>query len=81
MAREFLKVGTKWGEVCIKIARWPSGAISNASPEYEDCRRLAMQHSVALKEVMQEAMRNYLATETDVVASSTGAFSSGKGGL
>jgi hypothetical protein len=26
-------------------------------------------------------MRNYLATETDVVASSTGAFSSGKGGL
>jgi hypothetical protein len=40
-----------------------------------------MQHSVALKEVMQEAMRNYLATETDVVASSTGAFSSGKGGL
>jgi hypothetical protein len=45
--------------VSIKIARWPSGTVANASPEYEDCRKLATQHSVPLKQVMQAAMRAY----------------------
>ncbi len=62
LAREFKKVQTAWGEVTIKIARWPNGAIANASPEYEDCRLLATQHSVPLKQVMQEAMRAYAAS-------------------
>ncbi len=66
LAREFKKVLTAWGEVTIKIARWPNGAVANASPEYEDCRRLATEHSVPLKQVMQEAMRAYAAsTEKD----------------
>jgi uncharacterized protein (DUF111 family) len=63
LKREFTKVSTAWGEVCIKIARWPSGQIANASAEYEDCRKLATQHSVPLKQVMQEAMRAYEATQ------------------
>ena len=62
LAREFTKVQTAWGEVTIKIARWPNGKIANASPEYEDCRRLASEHSVPLKLVMQEAMRAYAAS-------------------
>jgi uncharacterized protein (TIGR00299 family) protein len=62
LEREFLKVQTAWGEVRIKIARWPSGAVANASPEYEDCRLLATLHSVPLKEVMQRAMRTYAET-------------------
>jgi hypothetical protein len=62
LAREFKKVQTAWGEVTIKIARWPSGAVANASPEYEDCRRLATEHSIPLKQVMQEAMRAYAAS-------------------
>ncbi len=41
LAREFAEVQTEWGPVRIKIARWPSGEIANAAPEYEDCRRLA----------------------------------------
>jgi hypothetical protein len=61
LAREFQTVQTQWGEVQIKIARWPSGKIANASPEYEDCRRIATQHSVPLKHVMQEAICNYAA--------------------
>jgi hypothetical protein len=61
LAREFKKVQTAWGEVTIKIARWPNGAVANASPEYEECRQLATQHSVPLKQVMQEAMRAYAA--------------------
>ncbi len=64
LAREFAKVQTEWGPVSIKIARWPSGQIANAAPEYEDCRTLARKHSVALKHVMQEAMRIYAATKT-----------------
>ena len=63
LAREFVEVGTTWGEVSIKIARWPSGKVANASPEYEDCRLLATLNSVPLKLVMQEAMQNYLAAE------------------
>ncbi len=56
-----LEVETQWGQVRIKVARWPSGEVANASPEYEDCRKLAAQHTVPLKQVMQEAMRVYAA--------------------
>ena len=59
LAREFSNVETPWGPVQIKIARWPSGKIANASPEYEDCRRIAAEHALPLKQVMQEAMRIY----------------------
>jgi hypothetical protein len=62
LSREFLKVQTKWGDVQIKIARWPSGKVANASPEYEDCRLIAAQHSLPLKQVMQEAMCIYAAS-------------------
>jgi uncharacterized protein (TIGR00299 family) protein len=65
LEREFTKVKTEWGEVCIKIARWPSGQIANASAEYEDCRKLATQHSIPLKQVTQEAMRAFEATERE----------------
>jgi pyridinium-3,5-bisthiocarboxylic acid mononucleotide nickel chelatase len=62
LAREFCKIETPWGDVQIKIARWPSGKIANASPEYEDCRVIASKHALPLKHVMQEAMRIYAAT-------------------
>ncbi|MDR3389962.1 MAG: nickel pincer cofactor biosynthesis protein LarC, partial [Rudaea sp.] len=44
LTREWIKVATAWGDARIKVARWPSGKIANASPEYEDCRSLARQH-------------------------------------
>jgi hypothetical protein len=62
LAREFVTVQIKWGEVRIKIARWPDGKIANASPEYEDCRLLATLHSVPLKEVMQRAVQAFAET-------------------
>ncbi len=52
-------VKTQWGEVRMKIAQI-KGSVSNYSPEYEDCRRIAEQHQVPLKHVMQEAIRLYL---------------------
>lgn len=63
LAREFLPVQTQWGEVKMKIARWPSGRIANASPEYEDCRGIARQNAIPLKDVMKEALRIYAADE------------------
>jgi hypothetical protein len=59
LRREFVDAATQWGKVRIKIARWPSGKVANASPEYEDCRAIARQHSVPLKDVMQAAMQAY----------------------
>jgi uncharacterized protein (TIGR00299 family) protein len=61
LAREFAEAQTQWGPVKIKIARWPSGQVANASPEYEDCRALAAAHAVPLKHVMHQAMRVYSA--------------------
>jgi uncharacterized protein (TIGR00299 family) protein len=65
LQREFVAVETAWGKVRIKIARWSSGAVANASPEYEDCRALARQHAVPLKQVMQQAMRAYMDHEKE----------------
>jgi hypothetical protein len=61
LAREFREVQTEWGPVRMKIARWPSGEIANAAPEYEDCRRLATAHSVPLKQVTEQARRVFAA--------------------
>ena len=61
LSREFAEVATPWGPVRIKIARSASGAVSNAAPEFEDCRRIAEQHGVPLKQVMLEAARLYAA--------------------
>jgi uncharacterized protein (DUF111 family) len=61
LAREFKEVQTEWGPVRMKIARWPSGEIANAAPEYEDCRRIAAAHSVPLKQVTEQAKRMFAA--------------------
>jgi uncharacterized protein (TIGR00299 family) protein len=61
LARDFREVQTEWGPVRIKIARWPSGEIANAAPEYEDCRRIAAAHSVPLKSVTEQALRIFAA--------------------
>jgi uncharacterized protein (TIGR00299 family) protein len=63
LAREFVEVETEWGKIRIKVARWPSGEVANASPEYEVCRNIARRHGVPLKRVTQEAMRAYAETE------------------
>ena len=59
LARRWESVRTPWGEVRIKIASM-NGTVTNYAPEYEDCRRIAAEHHVPLKTVMQEAARAYL---------------------
>jgi uncharacterized protein (TIGR00299 family) protein len=58
LARRWENVRTEWGEVRIKIASM-NGTVTNYAPEYEDCRRIAAEHHVPLKTVMQEAARAY----------------------
>ena len=58
LARRWERVRTEWGEVRIKIASM-NGTVTNYAPEYEDCRRIAEEHHVPLKTVMQEAAREY----------------------
>jgi uncharacterized protein (DUF111 family) len=58
LARRWENVRTQWGDVRIKIGSM-NGTVTNYAPEYEDCRRIASEHRVALKTVMQEAARAY----------------------
>lgn len=50
LAVESLVLQTSLGQARIKIGR-QEGKICTASPEYEDCRRLAREHGLPLKEV------------------------------
>ncbi|NIM04273.1 MAG: nickel pincer cofactor biosynthesis protein LarC [Armatimonadetes bacterium] len=54
LEREFREVETRWGKVKIKVARSDNRVI-RAAPEYEDCRRLAKEHNVLVREVYDEA--------------------------
>jgi len=56
LARKWVTVATRWGDVRLKVASI-NGAITNYAPEYEDCRRIAIEHRVPLKNVMQEALQ------------------------
>jgi hypothetical protein len=65
LKREFVEVTTQWGAVHIKIARLSSGKIANASPEFEDCRKLAIAQNIPLKQVMNAALRAFAASTTE----------------
>jgi len=59
LQRKFLKVQTGYGEVTMKISMF-NGLPVNYVPEFEDCRRLAVEKGVALKEVQAAAIHAYL---------------------
>lgn len=58
LAREFVPVATPFGEVRMKVSRL-NGAVLNATPEYEDCQKLAAERGVPLKQVMAAASFEY----------------------
>jgi uncharacterized protein (TIGR00299 family) protein len=57
--REIVMVETRLGSVRFKIAR-RGGAILNASPEFDDCARIAAERGVPLKDVQAAALKAYL---------------------
>lgn len=54
LEREEVNVDTSYGTVRVKVAR-RDGRVINFTPEYEDCRRLAEEKSVPLKQILLEA--------------------------
>src|SRR5450432_349354 len=58
LPREWVKVTTKYGEVRVKVAR-VDGQVRQASPEVEDCRKLAEEKNVPLQKVIDEALREW----------------------
>ena len=52
--RELVAVATQFGEVRVKISRM-NGSVLNATPEYEDCQRLAAEKGIPLKQVIAAA--------------------------
>jgi uncharacterized protein (TIGR00299 family) protein len=58
--REILSLRTKYGKIRFKLARW-DGKMINVSPEYEDCKRLALEKRISLKEIFEEAKKEAMA--------------------
>lgn len=56
LSREVKEVKTKYGKVKVKIAKI-SEKIKSVSPEYEDCRKIALREGVPFQEVYEEAKR------------------------
>ncbi len=57
--REIIAGQTKYGRIRFKVSRW-EGKVVNLSPEYEDCKRLALQKGVPLKQIFEEAKKEII---------------------
>jgi len=58
LPREHVIVSTPLGDVRVKVSR-ADGRIQHASPEFDDCRKLAEENNVPLQEVMEQAMLRF----------------------
>ena len=58
LPREHVSVSTTFGDVRIKLSR-VNGRILHVSPEFDDCRKLAVEKNVPLQQVINEALRRY----------------------
>ena len=58
LAREIVSVATPIGAVRFKVAR-RGGRVINATPEFDDCARLAAAHQLSIKEVQAMAIKAY----------------------
>jgi uncharacterized protein (TIGR00299 family) protein len=56
LAREIVKVKTRFGEIEVKIGQL-RGTIVSRSPEFESCKQAAAKFNVSVKEVYNEATR------------------------
>jgi pyridinium-3,5-bisthiocarboxylic acid mononucleotide nickel chelatase len=59
LRRSYVTVSTRYGDIRIKIGS-RAGETLNAAPEFEDCRKAAAQHHVAVKLVQQAAIGAYV---------------------
>jgi uncharacterized protein (TIGR00299 family) protein len=57
LRREMIRVQTSFGEIEVKRSYY-DGRVVNEKPEFEQCRRLAGEHSVTLEEIRKEVYKN-----------------------
>ena len=57
LQRDFMQVETQWGAIQAKCGYF-NGTLIKTVPEYEDCKRLAEQNNVPLRQVYAEALGN-----------------------
>jgi uncharacterized protein (TIGR00299 family) protein len=55
LAREMVRVETPYGPVQVKVSRL-NERVLNAAPEFEDCRRIALERGAPLKQVLAAAV-------------------------
>jgi hypothetical protein len=67
LEREQVTVETPYGAVQVKVAR-REGKVVNATPEFDDCQRLAAEKSVPLKRVIAAAEAAYLQQDEKVAS-------------
>ena len=63
LRRDFVQVETQWGTIQAKRG-YLNGTLIKTVPEYEDCKRLAEQNNIPLRQVYAEALRNLNSTDT-----------------
>ena len=59
LQREYTSVNTRYGPITVKVARL-GGEVLSYAPEYEECKRIAEERGVPLKEVQMSAIKSYL---------------------
>ena len=57
LRRDFVQVETQWGTIQAKCG-YLNGTLIKTVPEYEDCKRLAEENKVPLRQVYTEALSN-----------------------
>ncbi|MDE0322297.1 MAG: nickel pincer cofactor biosynthesis protein LarC [Candidatus Poribacteria bacterium] len=63
LRRDFTQVETQWGTIQAKRG-YLNDALIKTVPEYEDCKRLAEQNSIPLRQVYAEALSNLRSADT-----------------
>ena len=53
--REIINVTVPWGQANVKVSSY-NGKVCSITPEYDDCKRLATEYGIALKEVQQTVL-------------------------
>jgi hypothetical protein len=66
LRRELHEVATPWGRIGVKLV-WDADGRGQASAEYDDCKRAALEHRVPIREVVrvaEDAAHGLLRTES-----------------
>jgi uncharacterized protein (TIGR00299 family) protein len=63
LSREIKEVKTVYGKIRVKVSK-RGGEILTVTPEYDDCRRIADEKKVPLKNIVEEAKKQFLNTKS-----------------